>query len=138
MSDTGYKMASESRKIQSSSEAPFIKEQLSISKHNVYVKVNRIIGEKDGTWVVYSPSLEVSGYGATKEEAMETFELDMNCLMDSIFEMSIKERQKYLSELGWTKSKYFNKKYSKAYVDEDGMLKDLDLENVSLEAMELA
>ncbi|MFC4219399.1 hypothetical protein [Flagellimonas marina] len=129
-------MASDTKKITSSSQVPFITEQLKISKQNIFVRVNRMIGQKDDSWVVYSPSLEVSGYGSSKEEAMETFELDMEGFMDSLFAMSRKEQQRFLFELGWKKSKFFNKQYSKAYIDKDGILQNLD--NVSLEAMEFA
>lgn len=131
-------MAFKSRKAASSSGVPFITEQLKLSNRDIFIRINRIIGQKGDSWVVYSPSLEVSGYGATKEEAMETFELDMDGFVESLFQMSKKEQLSFLRELGWKKSRFFNKQYSKAYVDKDGLLQDMDLENVSLESMELA
>lgn len=115
---------------------PFATEQLKISRNNLKIRVNISSGQQGDTWVVYSPSLEISGYGASKQEAQETFKIEIEELGASLMNMTPVEQTKVLRALGWKKSRYFKKQFSKAYVDKDGILKDLD--NVSLEPLEYA
>jgi hypothetical protein len=116
--------------------APVDKETIALNPKGLRAVVNVMTGIENDTWVFFCPSLNVSGYGPTKDEAMASFDHNLEVLMHDLFNSKLEDRVKYIKCLGWKQDKFFNKQYSKAYIDKDGQLKNLETpELLSLEAV---
>lgn len=77
--------------------------------------------------VIYIPALEISGYGATEEKALEMVKFSMDEYFTSLVRSSAKEMERELAKYGWQhKNKFSNKEYSKAYIDADGKLQNFN------------
>ncbi|MEZ4801625.1 MAG: hypothetical protein R2797_02550 [Gelidibacter sp.] len=117
-------------------EKPYTIEQLKMSKDSFMVKINVITGQEGDFWISISPSLNVSGYGDTKEEAQESFKHHMNTFWEELKKLKMEERHLMLRNLGWNNKFYAKKQYSKAFVDENGVLQDL--QSVEINSLETA
>ena len=77
--------------------------------------------------VIYIPSLEISGYGATLEKAIEMVQFSMDEYFTYLISLSAKEMKIELLKNEWQHNDtYNNKKYSKAYIDSDGILQNFN------------
>ena len=83
-------------------------------------------GEQGEFWVSIIPSLNVSGYGQTEEDSIEDLKVNVTTLCDDLFQIDDVQRKIELSKLGWAVNKFFRKRFSKAYVDENGLLQNFD------------
>lgn len=101
-------------------------ERLKVSAHGLVGRLNAFSGEQGEYWVSIIPSLNVSGYGKTEEEANESLKENMQTFCEDLFAISEVQRKIELKELGWEPSKFFKKKFSKAYVDEHGVLQNFN------------
>lgn len=79
-------------------------------------------------YLMYSPTLEISGYGDTEKEAEESFKHICKETFREILELPKKDIDSYLSSFGFKKQKFKNKNFSKAFVDDDGVLRDLNID----------
>ncbi len=82
---------------------PYVNEQLVVTSQKVEkMRINRLIcTDAAGHWIDYAPSLELSGYGYTAEEAKASFEENAWCFFEDMEKLSHKERTSYLQKLGW-------------------------------------
>lgn len=69
---------------------------------NLVVHVGVFIFREEGNYIAYSPSLDTSGYGLTKEEAMESFELTLEEFLR--YSLTQETLEGELKRLGWTVS----------------------------------
>jgi hypothetical protein len=83
-------------------------------------------GEQGEFWVSIIPSLNVSGYGNNEEEAIEDLRFNFNVMCHDLFAINEIQRKAELNKLGWNINKFFKKRYSKAFVDENGILQNFD------------
>ena len=83
-------------------------------------------GKSGDYWVSVIPSLNTSGYGSTEEESREDLKYNMDIFCEDLFNLDKVSRNRELQNLGWRKDKYFGKRYSSAYVDENGVLQNFD------------
>jgi hypothetical protein len=90
----------------------------------------------EGFHIVYSPSLNVSGYGRTKEEAHETFKEGYESLFKELLDLPIEIRNAELRKLGFQLEKYQTKNFSKLFVDENGKLHGLEHLKLEVEPVE--
>lgn len=95
-------------------------------------------GKEGDVFIVYTPSLEISGYGNTKEEAKKSFDFNISQFCEDLYLLNTKNRDTLLTDLGWSKVKYKNKNYSKAYIDNEGVLKNFDKGTVERKFLEAA
>ena len=124
------------KKISVFGDFPYDTEQLRITKNSISVRVNIISGKDGEYWVCISPSLNVSGYGKNIKEARSSFDENMEVFSDDLLGLSPIEKRKVLRELGWRQKRYLKKQFSKAFVDEDGILQNLEQPKlVSLETI---
>jgi len=65
----------------------------------VNVSVPLLSFKEDDTFIVYSPALDVSGYGDTEEEARKSFELTLEEFIN--YTINKKTFQSELTRLGW-------------------------------------
>ncbi len=90
-----------------------------------------IISGKDGEhFVSIIPSLMISGYGSTEQEAMDSLDENMETFCDDLMKLNIEQRKSELIKLGFSQVPYHTKNFSKLYVDENGLLQGL--ENVTI------
>jgi hypothetical protein len=90
-------------------------------------EIRIITGKDNDQWVFVSPSLNVSGYGNSIEEAKESFTHNVEVFMGDLFKLGVNDRMKYIKSLGWIKDKFFDRRYSKVFVDSDGILQNLEM-----------
>lgn len=68
-------------------------------RNNIQVDVPLIIFEEDGSKIVYCPPLDISGYGNTEEEAVESFKI---CLGEFLnYTLNKKTFYSEMKRLGW-------------------------------------
>lgn len=87
--------------------------------------------------IVYLPSLDISGYGDTKEEAELMANNTVSDYFENLMELSSKNRDIELTKLGWKNKPFHNKEYSSAFVDIDGKLKNFNVVKDSVEVLNL-
>ena len=102
------------------------------SKGILQIQFNVITGKEDDIWVCIAPSLEVSGYGSSETEARESLEHNVDVYVNDLNELPEYKRIQYLTEQGWVRNKFFKKKFSKAFVDSDGILQNLENPRITL------
>lgn len=107
------------------SNKPYDIEEIKMSKDSFLVKINIITGQEGEFWVSISPSLNVSGYGKTKQEAQESFHHHMQSFWEELKPLKMQTRHMMLKNLGWKNKLYAKKQYSKAFIDENGVLQGL-------------
>jgi len=90
--------------------------------------------DKDtGHFVTYIPSFDLSGYGDTREEAKEMIDFQLDELYEHLIKLSIGKIDVELAKMGWRKNKMHNKEYSPASIDMDGVLKNFNPVENSIE-----
>ena len=108
------------------SDTPIEKESIKLQKNSLVAELKIFTGIDHGHWVVICPSVNVSGYGDTLEEAKESFNENMETFSEDLFKLDTHNRIKYIKSLGWKQDKIFNKRYSNAFIDTDGILQNLE------------
>jgi len=102
-------------------------ESIRISKDQIKANLNVVSGKDLEQWVFISPSLNVSGYGKTEDDAKQSFIHNMETFMIDFVDLDQDSKNRYLKELGWEQKKYFSRRYSKAFMDKDGILQNLEM-----------
>lgn len=103
-----------------------VTEMIRINKSKVSIKTVRLGGKEGDFFVFMSESLNVSGYGRTKEEADISFQENMKQFCIDLLELPNEERENELRLLGFSRQKYHNKNFSKVYVDGNGELQGFE------------
>ena len=111
---------------------------LRIKGKGMDAKLNIFSGKQGDHFLAYSPSLKISGYGSTEEEAIELIKMELTTFCKDIFSMNAKERENYILSLGFEKEKFQAKNFSKTYVDENGRLQDFEPGTIKHEVLETA
>ena len=112
-------------------------ETIRVNRSKLNIRILRFTGKEGKHFVCISPSVFVSGYGKTKNEAWESFDTNMQLFCEDLMQLSTNEREKELRKLGFKKERLKHKNFSKAYVDENGVLQNFEegtLETKVLEA----
>ena len=113
----------------------FKEQTLHINRHHRKIKADLIclqfIDRDTKQNVIYIPSLEISGYGATVEKANKMLEFSVKNYFDYL--LASKDLDKELISLGWKHKKYNNKQYSQSYIDKNGVLQNFNVENNKVE-----
>lgn len=92
----------------------------------------------DGYEFVYIPSLNISGYGNTQEEAKEMAKVCIKDFAETLFASGEKRAIEEIKNLGWKKDKYFNK-FNAPFVDKNGILREFNLsEETKIETSSMA
>lgn len=108
-----------------SNDFPYETEQIKVTSNALKFRINVYSGEENGYFICIAPSVNVSAYGATLEEAKKEFDFAINVFADDIISLSSAQRTLALKKIGWQQQAIFKKQFSRAYVDEDGILKNL-------------
>jgi len=104
--------------------------KVDFAKNNILMGIWAFTFEDNGHHVAYVPSLRLSAYGATVEEAYEMLQAEiLPDFADGI--LALKSESAVTQELGkygWRRGTILRKKfYNTPYVDEKGILKDFHL-----------
>lgn len=97
-----------------------------IDKKGITVKIVIVSGKEGEYFVSLAPSINVSGYGKTIHDADESFDENMHLFMDDLLKLSKDRREDEIFKLGFKKERFKNKNFSKAYVDENGILNNFE------------
>ena len=124
--------------IKKSSNSPKDKDTIRIKDGKLNISVLVHSGKQGDFYISYCPSLNISGYGKTIEDAEDFLEVEMRVFCEDLFEMASDERENFLLSLGFKKEKFKNKNFSKAYVDEDGKLRDFEEGTLERKILEVA
>lgn len=105
--------------------------QIKYGKHQKSLNgiIKAIEFENDGYYIVYLPSLKISSYGKTREEANQMMkEVVIKDFCETLMAQKEKKVLADLHALGFKKRSFFEKELSKsAHVDKEGILRDFDL-----------
>ena len=102
------------------------KDIIRVKNGKIFCSLN-IYSGKQGDYIInYCPSLNISGYGKTEEEAENFIKVEMEVFCEDLHSMNTKEKEAFLSSLGFKRDVFATKNYSKAFVDEDGKLQDFE------------
>lgn len=89
-------------------------------------------------FISYCPCFDLSGYGETKEKALEMLEFSVKEFFHYLLSLSPKQMQAELNSLGWKQNKISHKEYSKAFVDVNGNLQNFNAVGDKVERMVLS
>ncbi len=105
---------------------------LRIKENHIHASLNALKFREAATNQIVSffPSLDLSGYGSHAEKAMELAKFSKKEFFSYLLSLSPKKREAELRLLGWKNNKLNYKEFSKAFVDDDG-----DLKNFAAEGM---
>jgi hypothetical protein len=102
------------------------KETIRIKNQKISVSVLVAFGKDGEHFVEVSPTISVSGYGTTAEEAKESLQHNLLVFMKDIMAMPPSQRDIYLGSLGFEKEKFAHKNFSKMFIDKDGVLQGIE------------
>lgn len=88
-------------------------------------------------YVIFVPSLSLSGYGETQEKAHEIVKFNMDEFFKYLSSLSENKRDFELASLGWKQNKLKAKEFSNAFVDGDGELKGCNALDGKIERLTL-
>jgi predicted RNase H-like HicB family nuclease len=99
------------------------------SRKKVKMYLGVITVKDNDNFVFIIPSLNLSSYGETYEEAKEMMDkIVLNDFCESLMALPLPEILKELHSLGWSNSPFFAKELSRtSYIDKQGLLKDFDI-----------
>ncbi|MEM0542070.1 hypothetical protein WFZ85_05550 [Flavobacterium sp. j3] len=100
-------------------------------KGTVLIVEATVISGKDGDhFVSILPSLMISGYGSTEQEAMDSLDENIETFCEDFMKLNHEQRKSELTKLGFSQVPYHTKNFSKLYVDENGLIQGL--QNVTI------
>lgn len=124
---------------QSKKNEPLKKEEIKISKNRFKGDLNVFSGASGEFIVSIIPSMDVSGYGKSENEAIEDLKYNLNIFLEDLFKLSVSQRSIYLKDLGWDIDTFFKKKYSTIFIDNNGILQNFDKpEEVKISSLQFA
>ncbi len=94
------------------------------------VEATVISGKEGEHFVSIVPSLMISGYGSTEQEAMHSLDENMETFCEDFMKLNQDQRKSELIKLGFSQVPFHTKNFSKLYVDENGLLQGL--ENITI------
>jgi len=112
---------------------------INFSKKQVKANINaiRFIDKDTEQHVIYLSSLDISAYGETLDKAKKMLQESINSCFQYFFSHSQKRVKDELAKLGWEQNHFFNKDFSRAYVDGNGELKNFNAIENSIEKVGL-
>lgn len=113
-------------------------ETIRVKGRKMNVKIVIASGKQGDFYVAIAPSIMVSGYGDTEEEAQISFDENMEVFCEDMMSLNLDEREAEFRRLGFAKERYHNKNFSKYYVDENGVLQGIEPNSLRTRVLEKA
>lgn len=101
-------------------------DSIRIKGDKILLKFTAISGMSGDYFLFLVPSLNISGYGTTEQEALAFLEVEAQLFCEDLSEMKIQDREQYLISLGFSPEKFHSKNFSKAFVDDNGVLQNFE------------
>ena len=117
---------------------PNKKDTIRIKRGHLNMSISVYTGKQGEFFLAYCPSLNISGYGKTEQEAEDFIKVEMETFSEDVLSMSSIEKEKFLLSLGFQQERFHKKNFSKVYVDEDGKLRDFDEGTLKRKVLEVA
>ncbi|WP_269240411.1 hypothetical protein [Flavobacterium limnophilum] len=90
-----------------------------------------VVSGKEGEhFISIIPSLMISGYGSTEQEAIDSLDENVETFCEDFMKLNAEQKKTELVKLGFSQVPYHSKNFSKLFVDENGLLQGL--ENVTI------
>lgn len=102
------------------------KDTVRIKNNKVTCNLNVYNGKQGDYFIYFCPSLNISGYGKTRKEAEDFLKVEIGVFCEDLHSMHYKEKEVFLSSLGFKKETFASKNFSKSFVDENGKLQDFE------------
>lgn len=115
-----------------------LKDTIRIKNNKIELGFNVLKGKQGDYVLLFCPAVNLSGYGSTDKEANELLKENLVVFSEDVLSMNTTEREHFLASLGFKKERFHNKNFSKAYVDEDGILKNFDKGTVERQILQTA
>lgn len=113
------------------------KEMINISNQTMAMGLS-VFEVKDGDFFVcIAPALLVSGYGKTVSDARQSFNDNIDFFCEALQQLPNDQKDFELYKLGFIKEESDKNGFSKAFVDQNGMLQNLDLGTLKTSRIEL-
>jgi hypothetical protein len=77
------------------------KETIHIGSKFIEIDIFTVSGKQGKYHLAFSPTLNVSGYGLTKQEAKESYEYNLKVFCEDVFSLNLKKRHQYIQSLGF-------------------------------------
>lgn len=113
-----------------------ITEHIRFGTKSVTVNILTASGKEGDHFVMVAPSILVSGYGDTPEEAEESFRHNIDVFCQDLVKENRDERNKHLISLGFRAEKLQAKNYSRVYIDKDGALQGFEPSSIVPQTLE--
>ena len=106
-----------------------LSEFILFTKHNTRIGLFLFSGKdkETGCFLSVIPSLQISGYGNTIEEADDMIKSSLNEYIKELTKLSAKDRDIELMRTGWKKAAHKNREF-RPYVDSEGILRDFEFD----------
>lgn len=101
-------------------------ESMQLTSNGVKGNFTCYTGIQGDYWISITPSINVTGYGLTEEEARACLKENFDFFSQSLFQLNPKQRVLELKKLGWIVDRFFKKRFSKSYVVDNGVLQGFD------------
>jgi hypothetical protein len=104
-----------------------ISESLHVAGNSANGKFLSLTGQSGNHWASVIPSLKVSGYGNSAEEAQKDLKYNLDIFFEDFFALNKDEREVALRELGWQREKIFKKRYTGPFINQEGALQNFNI-----------
>ncbi len=94
------------------------------------LEVTVVSGKEGEHFISIIPSLMISGYGSTEQEAIDSLDENVETFCEDFMKLNAEQKKSELVKLGFLQVPYHRKNFSKLFVDENGLLQGL--ENVTI------
>jgi predicted RNase H-like HicB family nuclease len=94
-------------------------------------------GKEGNYFVVVAPSVLVSGYAITEEEARQAFDENIETFFSDLMQLNSEQRKFELKKLGFQQEKFHTKNFSKVYVDKNGVLQGIEPDTLEISTLEM-
>ncbi|WP_430613808.1 hypothetical protein [Flavobacterium sp. JP2137] len=112
-----------------------IEETIRITETKIQLHFVVVEGREGAFFCIVAPTLMISGYGDTHEEATESFQHNFAVFIDDVAALTDQEREACFTNLGFKKDTLLN--FSKAYRDETEVLQDFTSTTVKTAEVEI-
>lgn len=105
-------------------------DSIDIKDGTLAVNATVFCGKEGEYFISIIPSLMISGYGTTEQEAMDSLDENMETFCEDFIKLNQEQKLLELTKFGFSQISYQSKNFSKLYVNENGLLQGL--ENVTI------
>lgn len=90
------------------------KETIHISSESIEMDIFAVSGKQGKYHLIFSPTLNVSGYGLSEQEAKESYEFNLKVFCEDVFSLNLKKRHQYILSLGFEQDRIKKRNFSRS------------------------